>query len=146
MLATQSDILTKKVERNDSFIVYVKESESISSILAILGAHKCLLEFENEKAGRQMRNLINRQANCISANIGKSINAALEQLNAIENIKNTIGLESLPETLEEVALARLSNPEGSLTDIANALPNKISKGAVSQRFKKLIEISNELEG
>ena len=140
------DIFSKKVERSDLFVVYLKESESISNLLALMHAHKCLLEFENDKAGRQMRNLINRQANCISANIDKAINAALSQLEAIEIIQNTIGLESLPESLQDVALARLSNPEGSLVDIQAVLHDKISKGAVSQRFKKLIQISKELQG
>ena len=139
------DVLPKKVERNDVYVVYLKESEAISNILGLLGAHKCLLEFENERAGRQMRNLINRQANCTMANIGKSINAAMEQLEAIEIIRDTIGIESLPESLMEIALARLSNPEGSLSDIINLLSKKISKGAVSQKFKKLIEISKELK-
>lgn len=145
MELTIFDILPKKVERNESFVVYLKTSESISQLLGLFGAHKCLLEYENLRAGREMRNLINRQANCISANIDKSINAALEQLEAIEIIQKTIGLESLPEVLEEVALARLSNKEGSLNDIIAVLPNKISKGAVSQRFKKLIQIAKELK-
>ena len=138
-------IIPKKVERYESFVVYIKESDSISTLLGLLGAHKSLLELENEKAGRQMRNLINRQANCISANIDKTVKAASEQLEAIEVIKNTIGIEALSEPLQEIALARLSNPDGSLVDIQAVLENKISKGAVSQRFKKLIEISNELK-
>ena len=142
---TNFDVFPKKVERNENYVVYLKESESISNLLALLGAHKCLLEYENQRAGRQMRNLINRQANCTMANIGKSINAAVEQLEAIDIIRNTIGIDSLPDTLSEVALARLSNPDGSLNDIINALPNKISKGAVSQRFKKLIMLSHELK-
>ena len=91
-----------------------------------------------------MRNLVNRQANCISANIDKSINAALEQLKAIEIIRETIGIESLPENLQEVALARLANPEGSLNEIKDVLEVKVSKGAVSQRFKKIIEIAKEI--
>ena len=91
-----------------------------------------------------MRNLVNRQSNCISANIDKSINAAIVQLEAIETIKNTVGLEALPDSLLDVALARLANPEGSLSDISSVLPTKISKGAVSQRFKKIIEIAKEV--
>lgn len=138
-------IIPKKVERYESFVVYIKESDAISTLLGLLGAHKSLLELENEKAGRQMRNLINRQANCISANIDKTVKAASEQLEAIEVIKNTIGIEALSEPLQEIALARLSNPDGSLVDIQAVLESKISKGAVSQRFKKLIEISNELK-
>lgn len=143
-LLADFDIISRKVERNDSFVVYLKEAESISKILGLFGAHKNLLILENERAGREMRNLVNRQTNCISANIDKSIRAGREQLLAIENIRKTIGLESLPETLQEVALARLANPEGSLNDIAEVLPVKISKGAIALRFKKIIEISKEI--
>lgn len=138
------DVISRKVERNESFVVYLKEAESISKLLGLFGAHKNLLILENERAGREMRNLVNRQTNCISANIDKSIKAATEQIVAIENIKNTIGLESLPENLLEVALARLANPEGSLNDIAEVLPVKVSKGAIALRFKKIIEISKEI--
>lgn len=143
MLA-EFDIISRKVERNESFVVYLKESESISKLLGLFGAHKNLLILENERAGREMRNLVNRQTNCISANIDKSIRAGSEQLLAIENIRKTIGIESLPESLQEVALARLANPEGSLNDIAEVLPVKISKGAIALRFKKIIEISREI--
>lgn len=143
-LLAQFDILSRKVERNDSFVVYLKEADSISELLGLLGAHKGVLKLENERAGREMRNLVNRQANCISANIDKSINAALAQLKAIETIRETIGLESLPENLQDVALARLSNPEGSLSEIMEVLPVRISKGAVSQRFKKIMEIAKEI--
>ena len=139
------DIFPKKVERNDCFVIYLKTSENIADLLAQMHAHKALLDFENLKAGREMRNLINRQANCISANIDKSINAALEQLEAIEVINKIIGIENLPESLQDVALARLSNKEGTLTDIMAVLPKKISKGAVSQKFKKIIQIAKELQ-
>ena len=138
------DILCRSVQRNDSFVVYLKESESISMLLGLFGANKSVLTLENERAGREMRNLVNRQANCISANIDKSINTALKQLEAIEIIRQTIGIEGLPENLQEVALARLANPEGSLSEIMEVLETKISKGAVSQRFKKIEQIAKEI--
>ncbi len=138
------DIISRMVERNESYVVYIKEADSISNLLAIFGANKAVLTLENERAGRQMRNLVNRQANCISANIDKSVNAALLQLDAIEKIRQTIGIESLPDSLAEVALARLANPEGSLSEICEVLEPKISKGAVSQRFKKIMEIAKEI--
>ena len=143
-LLANFDILCRNVERNESFVVYLKEAESISQLLGILGANKAVLTLENERAGREMRNLVNRQSNCISANIDKSINTALKQLEAIETIRQTIGLESLPDNLLEVALARLANPEGSLSEICEVLETKISKGALSQRFKKIMEIAKEI--
>jgi len=143
-ILSEFDILVRNVNRNDSFVVYLKEADSISSLLGLFGAHKSVLQLENERAGREMRNLVNRQANCISANIDKSINTALKQLEAIETIRQTVGLESLPETLLEVALARLANPEGSLSEISEVLNPKVSKGAISQRFKKIMEIAKEI--
>lgn len=143
-LLAELDIIVRTVERNESYVVYLKEADSISSLLGIFGASRAVLTLENERAGREMRNLVNRQANCISANIDKSISAALVQLEAIEKIRKTVGLEALPPALEEVALARLANPEGSLSEICEVLDNKISKGAVSLRFKKIIEIAKEI--
>ena len=143
-LLAQFGIISRSVARGESLVVYIKESDSISSVLGLFGAVKSLLEFENQRAGREMRNLVNRQANCISANIDKTINAAIAQLDAIKVIQDTVGLESLPDTLLDVALARLANPEGSLSDICEVLPVKVSKGAVSQRFKKIIEIAKEI--
>ena len=143
-LLASFDILCRSVQRNESFVVYLKEAESISMLLGLFGANKSVLTLENERAGREMRNLVNRQANCISANIDKSINTALKQLEAIEIIKETIGIEGLPETLQEVAFARLNNPEGSLSEIIEAMQTKISKGAVSQRFKKIEQIAKEI--
>ena len=144
-LLSSFDIICRNVQRNDSHVVYLKESESISLLLGVFGAHKALLTLENERAGREMRNLVNRQSNCINANIDKSINTALKQLEAIETIMRTIGIENLPENLQEVALARLANPEGSLSEISEVLQVKVSKGAISQRFKKIMEIAKEIE-
>ncbi|MBQ3158795.1 MAG: DNA-binding protein WhiA [Clostridia bacterium] len=144
-LLAMFDVISRTVERNDSYVVYIKEAEAISTLLGIFGAHKALLKLENERAGREMRNLVNRQTNCISANINKSVNTALAQLKAIESIRQTIGLEALPENLLEVALARIANPEGSLDEIREVLAVKVSKGAVSQRFKKIMEIAKEVE-
>lgn len=143
-LLGQIGVISRIIQRGETSVVYIKEADSISAVLGLFGAVKSLLELENQRAGREMRNLVNRQANCIAANIDKSINAALVQLDAIETIKNTIGLEALPDPLLDVALARLANPEGSLTDICEVLPVKVSKGAVSQRFKKLIKIAEEV--
>lgn len=136
--------ISGQVERGENYVVYIKEAESISSLIARLGAFKCVLTLENERAGREMRNLVNRQANCISANIDKSISAALIQLDAIEKISQNIGIEALPPNLKEAAYLRLENPEASLSDLLEKLDNKISKGALSQRFKKIIALSKEV--
>ncbi len=143
-ILAELDIISGQVRRGENFVVYIKEAESISSLLGVFKAYNSVLLLENERAGREMRNLVNRQANCISANIDKSIIAARIQLDAIEKISQNIGIDALPEPLKEVAIARLNNPEGSLADILEELPTKISKGALSQRFKKIIALSEEV--
>ncbi|MBR7172545.1 MAG: DNA-binding protein WhiA [Clostridia bacterium] len=138
------DIFPKIVERNELFVLYLKNSELICDTLQLLGANKTLLELMSQKVSRDVNNNANRQVNCISANIDKAVNAALKQMQAIEIIQNTIGIENLPETLAEAALARIANPEGSLKELLFALDNKISKGALAQRFDKIIKLSEEL--
>ena len=91
-----------------------------------------------------MNSATNRQINCISANIDKAVNAALKQLKAIEIIQNTIGLENLPDTLSEAALLRLSNPESSLKDLLLLMEKPVSKGALAQRYDKIIKLAEEL--
>lgn len=138
------DIFPKIVERNELFVLYLKNSELICDMLQLLGASKTLLDLMSQKVSRDVNNNANRQVNCISANIDKAVNAALKQMKAIEVIQNTIGIENLPDTLAEAALARIANPEGSLKELLVAIDNKISKGALAQRFDKIIKLSEEL--
>ena len=138
------DILPKQVCRNEQYVVYLKNSEAICDALSLFGASKSFLDIMNQKVGRDLNNNTNRQMNCYSANIDKTMNASVKQMKAIEIIQKTIGIENLPEALAETALARISNPEASLKDLLNALDNKISKGALAQRFNKIIEIANGL--
>lgn len=138
------DIFPKIVERNELFVLYLKNSELICDTLQLFGASKTLLDLMSQKVSRDVNNNANRQVNCISANIDKAVNAAIKQMRAIEVIQNTIGIENLPETLSEAALARIANPEGSLKELLFALDNKISKGALAQRFDKIIKLAEEL--
>lgn len=138
------DIFPKIVERNEQYVIYLKNSETICDMLAMMGASKIVLDLENNKVSRDLSNMANRQINCMTANIGKTVDAALKQLAAIEIIQNTIGLENLPETLLEAALIRLANPESSLKDLCQLLEKPVSRGALAQRFNKIIEISEEL--
>ena len=138
------DVFPKVVERGEELIVYLKDSETICDVLGLFGANKIVLDLMNKKVDRDMNNMMNRQVNCISANLDKTINASLKQIKAIEVIRDTIGIESLPETLCEAALLRLSNPEASLSDLLNLMETKVSKGALAQRFDKIIKLSEEL--
>ncbi len=138
------DIFPKIVERGEEFIVYLKNSELICDAISLFGASKTVLDLINKKVDRDMNNLMNRQVNCISANLDKTVNASIKQIKAIEVIQSTIGLENLPEVLCEAALLRLGNPEASLNDLLGLMETKISKGALAQRFDKIIKLSNEL--
>lgn len=138
------DIFPKVVERGEELIIYFKDSETICDVLGLFGANKIVLDLMNKKVDRDMNNMMNRQVNCISANLDKTINASLKQIKAIEIIRDTIGIESLPDTLAEAALLRISNPESSLLDLINLMETKISKGALKQRFDKIIKLSEEL--
>lgn len=138
------DIFPKQIERNELFVVYLKNLETICDTLSLFGANKVVLELFNQKVSRDINNTTNRQMNCFTANVDKSMTAAANQMVAIDIISKTIGIESLPEPLAEAALVRLSNPESPLKELLVALDNKISKGALSLRFKKIIEIANDL--
>lgn len=138
------DIFPKQICRGEQFVVYLKNSEVICDTLSLFGASKSLLDILNEKVNRDINNTTNRQINCYSANVDKTMNAAVKQMMAISVIQNTIGIENLPDNLAEAALARLSNPEASLKDLLNVLESKISKGALAQRFNKIIEIAQNL--
>ncbi len=138
------DIFPKIVSRNDMFVIYLKNCETICDVLGLFGASKAVLDIQSQRVTRDVSNNANRQSNCISANIDKTVDAALKQLSAIEVIQNTIGIESLPDVLAEAALSRLANPEGSLSDLLQTLETKITKGALAQRFNKIIKIAQEL--
>ena len=138
------DIFPKQISRNEQFLVYLKNSEAICDVLSIFGATNSVSELMNQKIGRDLNNKSNRQGNCYSANLDKTFNASVKQLKAIETIQNTIGIENLPENLVETALARIANPYVSLNDLLKVLDNKITKGALAQRFNKIIEIAANL--
>lgn len=138
------DIFPKVIERGENYVLYIKNSEVICDILAMLGAGKSVLEIESNKVSRDLSNSTNRQINCMTANIDKTVNAALKQLKAIETISSLVGLENLPESLLDAALIRLANPESSLKELCGLLEKPVSKGALAQRFNKIIEIAEEL--
>lgn len=137
-------IISKKIERGDNFLVYLKEGDSISDFFALLGASKSVISLQQEMVKREMRNNINRGTNCISANIDKSINASLKQLHAIEIVDSTIGIENLPKGLLRIATLRRENPQASLEELASLSSEKITKAGVSYKLKKIMDIANNL--
>ncbi|WP_251547412.1 DNA-binding protein WhiA [Limosilactobacillus caecicola] len=124
--------------RRSGFIVYLKEAEKIADFLQLIGATNSMLEFENIRIVRDMRNSVNRLVNCENANMDKVANAANKQVENIQFIDRHVGLNNLPDKLREIALTRLSHPEVSLKELGTLVPGgPISKSGVNHRLRKL---------
>lgn len=134
----------KIVERKKNFIVYMKEGSAIVDFLNVTGAHVALMEFENVRILKEMRNSINRQVNCEAANIKKTVSAASRQTTDIQYIYNTIGFGNLSENLSQIARLRLENPEVTLKELGEMLDPPIGKSGVNHRLRKLSEIAESL--
>lgn len=137
---------SKIVLRKEHFVVYIKEGEQIVDLLNIIGAHQALLKLEDIRVLKDVRNNINRLVNCETANLGKTINASVRQIDQIELIKNRMGLDKLSNNLREIAELRLENSDATLTEIGMMLNPPIGKSGVNHRFRKLEEIAEELRG
>ncbi|MGN1208589.1 MAG: DNA-binding protein WhiA [Christensenellales bacterium] len=140
------DILPKMITRQNLKVVYLNKFDQICDFLALCGATKSVLELNNENILRDVRNNINRQNNCIEANISKTINASLKQLDAINFIDNVIGIGSLEASLQEVCLLRLANKEESLDNLVKLMNGKISKSGLNHRLNKIVKIADDLKG
>ncbi|MBQ3048057.1 MAG: DNA-binding protein WhiA [Clostridia bacterium] len=138
-------IANKKSKRKNLFVLYIKEAEVVSDLFAIVGAVKGLLTLQNEMALREVRNNINRQNNCMNANITKTVNASLKQIKAINKIQQTIGFEKLPQNLRELCLLRLSNPEESLDNLTKLMSTNITKSGINHQFRRIIKIADKIE-
>ena len=134
----------RTVRRKGSYVVYFKESEQIEDCLTLMGAMGASLELMNVKILKSIRNNVNRAANCESANIDKTVAAALVQAEAVHKIENAIGLDALPEELRELCRLRLENPDFSLRALGEHLDPPISRSGVNHRFQRILEIANDL--
>ena len=134
----------KKIARKGQTVVYLKEAESIADILNIIGAHKSLLTLENMRVEKYVRNTINRKVNFETANLNKTVDAALSQIDAIKFIQQEVGLSRLSKTLKEVAELRLDNETLSLTEIGQLLDPPIGKSGVNHRLRKICKIAESL--
>lgn len=144
-ILAEYNIIGKIFERKNSFVLYIKDATTIQDLLALVGANNSVLEIANEIVTRELRNKVNRQVNCINANINKTVEASFKQVTAINTIINTIGLDSLPEDLQEVAVLRLANQEESLDELLKLSTIKLTRSGLNHRFRKLIKIANTLE-
>ena len=140
---------SKLIERNNGFMVYIKESEKISDFLKILNSVSSVLYYEDIKSYREQKNLINRLNNCEQANVEKTINSALEIISDIELIENKIGLDALDDKLKLVCLYRKKYKEVSLSELSNiiSIENNINltKSGLNHRLRKIREIATSLK-
>ena len=125
--------------------IYIKEGEEISKFLAFIGASKSVLKFEDIRVMRDMRNNVNRLVNCETANLNKIVNAAIEQIEAINFLKKMKKFDSLSDDLIEIAELRANNPDASLKELGTMLDNPIGKSGVNHRLKKILDIANEVK-
>ena len=136
-------IKSNVIEKGNQYSIYIKDGEEISKFLALLGANKSVLKFEEIRVQREMNNKINRIVNCETANLNKTINASIEQVEAIRKLKQSGNFERLDEPLKEIAELRLENPNASLIELGKMLKKPVGKSGVNYRLKKIMEIANE---
>jgi len=143
-LVNSFDLSSKMIQRKNSYVVYLKDSEQIVTLLSAIGAHGALLDIENIRIMKGMRNNVNRIVNCETANLTKTVEAAWKQVESIEKIKNKIGLDKLPANLREIAELRLNNQEASLKELGEMMNPPMGKSGVNHRLKKIEDIAQGL--
>ena len=131
--------------RNDSYCVYIKDSDKISDFLALIGANKSLFDLENVRAMKSIRNDINRQTNFDKANIDRTVKAAFRQVDAINKLKEKNILENQAEDLQKIAELRLAYPYISLEELGKMMTPALSKAKVNYRLQKLIKLAESEE-
>ena len=144
-ILSEFGIISKIVVRKKVYVLYLKDSENIKDLLALLGAFESVMELSDEMAKRELRNTVNRQVNCINANINKTIEASMKQIQAINLINKKIGLDSLPDDLQEVAVLRLANQQESMDELLKLSTIKLTKSGLNHRFRRILKIAELLK-
>jgi DNA-binding protein WhiA len=134
----------KVIQRKKNFVVYLKEGNNITDVLNVMGAFVSQMNLYNVMILKGMRNDVNRKVNCETANLNKTVEAAVKQIRDIEYIRDTIGLENLTDGLRDVAYVRLENPDMNLKSIGELLSPTVGKSGVNHRLRKLSEIAEQL--
>lgn len=138
------EIHAKVVVRKKYQVVYLKESEEIVELLNVIGAHISLMNLENLRILKDMRNSINRKVNCEAANITKTVNAASKQIDDIQYIKQHYGFDNLADNLRQIAEMRLEYPDATLKELGEYVTPKVGKSGVNHRLRKLGELAEKL--
>ena len=137
-------VYLKILDLENKVQLYIKDGEEISKFLALLGANKGVLSFEDVRVTKEIKNNVNRLVNCETANLNKIVNASVNQVNDIKLIQNLNKFEELPDYLKEIALLRLENPDASLKALGEMLENPIGKSGVNHRLQKIHDFAEEL--
>lgn len=143
-LMIQYGIDAKIVTRKRHQVIYVKEGSQIVELLGLMGAHVSLMQLENVRIVKEMRNSVNRKVNCETANLNKTVSASVRQVEDIRYIEESMGLHRLTEGLEETARLRLNYPDASLKELGDMLHPKVGKSGVNHRLRKLSLIAEQL--
>lgn len=144
-LMNRYDLNAKTIERKKGFVTYLKEAEKISDFLNLVGAHQAMLKFEDVRIVRDMRNSVNRIVNCETANLNKTIGAAIRQVENIRYIDNAIGLDQMPEKLREIARLRVEYQDVTLKELGEMVSTGVvSKSGVNHRLRKIDEIAESI--
>lgn len=143
-IITTFSVDAKIVVRKKYYVVYIKEGSQIVDMLGVMEAHVALMELENIRILKEMRNSVNRQVNCETANINKTVSASVKQLADITYIRDTAGLSILPDTLADIARERLNNPDATLKELGESLSTPVGKSGVNHRLRKICTIAETL--
>lgn len=143
-IISELGIAARMIPRGKSFVVYLKEGDAIVTLLTMIGAHVSILNIENIRVMKSVRNSVNRKVNCETGNLSKTVNASLRQQESIEYIRIHLGLDKLAPGLREVAEARLDNPDASLEELADML-GAASRSGINHRLRKLNSIAEQLK-
>lgn len=144
LINTFVDLTAKVVERKGQYIVYMKKAEYISDMLALIGAHSQVFEFENVRIKKELMNETVRLTNCDSANTDRALDASQKQIENIKKIERMKGLDYLPEKLKQAAVMRLEHPDANLTQLGEMMNPPMKKSGINNRMRKIEEIANKL--
>jgi len=132
-------------ERKDGYVLYIKDGNAISDLLAVIGANTAILEYENTRILKQTRNNVNRAANCINANVDKTVDAAQKQIQCIRFLQKMRQWDSLTPPMKQAAEARLAHPEATIAELALMMSPPVAKSGMNHRLRKLCSMA-ELQG
>ncbi len=138
------EIPGKMIPRKNGFLVYLKDGQQIMEFLNVIGAHQAMFYYENVRILKEMRNNINRLVNCDTANVNKTVIAAMNQLEAINIISMNVGLQNLPGSLRQVAELRVQYPEATIKELGEMFTPPLSKSGVNHRLRKLEKMAREI--